>query len=58
MNHVTFKFDKLVFGTREAQIMNGDNTVSQFDVLERNIDGFTNDIAFTGRVQNLAGDWV
>lgn len=58
MNHVTFKFDKLVFGTREAQILNGDSIVSQFDVLERNIDGFTNDIDFTGRVQNLNGDWV
>lgn len=58
MNHVTFKVDKLVFGTREAQVMNGDQVVSQFDVLERNIDGFTNDIDFNGRVQNLNGEWV
>jgi hypothetical protein len=58
MNKVTFKVDKLVFGTRETQVLNPDETVAQFDILEHEINGYTNNIAFTGRVQNAEGDWV
>ena len=58
MNVVTFKVDKLVFGTKETQILNADETTAQFDILGNNINGYTNNIEFVGRVQNLAGDWV
>jgi len=58
INKVTFKIDKLVFGTREAEVLNADETVAQFDILEDNIDGYNNNIAFLGRVQNTEGDWV
>lgn len=58
INKVTFKVDKLVFGTREAEVLNADETTAQFDIIERNIDGYDNSIAFLGRVQNTVGDWV
>ena len=58
MNKVTFRVDKLVFGTRETQLENADETVAQFDIIETNIDGFTNNIAFNGRVATLEGEYV
>lgn len=58
LNAVTFQFDKLVFGTREAQIENASDTVAQFDIIERNIDGDTNNIQFPGRVRNVEGNYV
>jgi hypothetical protein len=58
INQVTFKFDKIVFGTREAEILNGDETVSQFDILEDNIDGYNNNLETVGGVINLEGNVV
>ena len=58
MNKVTFRVDKLVFGTRETELENADETVAQFDIIENNIDGFTNNIGFSGRVATLEGEYV
>ena len=58
MNKVTFKVDKLAFGTKQAEVLNADEITAQFDVVEDNINGYTSNINWSGRVQNQEGLWV
>lgn len=39
VNQATMRVDKLVFGTKETQILNADGVACTFDIIEQNIDG-------------------
>jgi hypothetical protein len=39
VNQATMRVDKLVFGTKETEILNADGVACTFDIIEQNIDG-------------------
>lgn len=57
-NRVTMRLDKMTFGTKETEVLTANATSSQFDIIERNIDGLSSDIVGINLVPTAAGDYV
>ena len=58
LNRVTMSVNKMTFGTKEAEVLAPNATSSQFDVIEKNIDGLSPDIIGVTLVGNMAGEFV